>query len=310
MMNLARGTQSVDDTRDFGAHLELFFGQSSDALARVYARLRDFGLQAGEQLIGSLAGPTCVYAATLPARMAFVDRSAGGSPLAEVLVPEPCFWTPEMPQLYQATLELRRDDQVIARAQQTFGIRMLGSAGRKLIYNAKRWVLRAVCQEEAGRTALQDWHQADTAMFVRHPDEALCEQSSRVGVLLVAQLDTAEAQEIRRVSRWPAVGMAVIDARAALDTRRLPPNLLLAASFVAGEPLRPPAWAQVALVNVANRADLAEQLAGCHLPVIASCIENQMLGGLAEGRALCDRLQRLTAGRVDLGGYDFAGYLV
>ena len=41
-------------------------------------------------------------------RFAFVDRGPGASLLAEAIVPEPCFWTPEMPHLYQAEVQLRR----------------------------------------------------------------------------------------------------------------------------------------------------------------------------------------------------------
>ena len=68
------------------------------------------------QLTGTLAGPSCLYAKTLQATFSLVDRGPGESLLAEAIVPEPCFWTPEMPQLYQADVQLRRRGEILAHA--------------------------------------------------------------------------------------------------------------------------------------------------------------------------------------------------
>ena len=94
---------------DFSDRLEIFFGEGHDAIAHVYARLRGRTTADDFQLAGRLTGPTCLYAETLPATLSFVDRGPGNSLVAATIVPEPCFWTPDMPQVYQAVVELRHN---------------------------------------------------------------------------------------------------------------------------------------------------------------------------------------------------------
>jgi hypothetical protein len=208
-----------------------------------------------------------------------------------------------MPQLYLAAVELRRGDVVLARAERTFGLRTLGAAGRNLIYDGKRWVLRGLYRDEAGTTGLNEWHQADTAMVVAGPDDRLCREASRVGVLIVAELDTAEPGEIRRLSRHPAVGLVSLPADATVDLGGWGHNMLLAARVVKDESWSAPEWADIAIVD-ANDIDDAIRVA--KLPVIAVRRDREPLATVAAGRAHCDRLQRDLAGR----GGDFAGYIV
>src|SRR3954471_17984228 len=97
-------------TPDFPESLELFFGDANPAETRVYARCATGSLKAGQQrpqITGILTGPFCEYAQTLAATIPFVDAGPGKSSLAQAIVPDPCFWTPELPYLYRAHLELR-----------------------------------------------------------------------------------------------------------------------------------------------------------------------------------------------------------
>src|SRR4029077_16217650 len=98
-----------------------------------------------------------LYAKTLQATYSFVDRGIGNSLLAEAIVPEPCFWTPEMPQLYQADVQLRRGGEMLAHASRIFGVRRLGAQRRKLVFDGKGWVLRAVSRDEALTMELSQW---------------------------------------------------------------------------------------------------------------------------------------------------------
>ena len=84
---------------EFSERLEIFFGEASDTVAASMLGCAGRKPIKGSQLTGSLVGPSCLYAETLPARFEFVDRGPGESLLAEAVVPEPCFWTPEMPHL-------------------------------------------------------------------------------------------------------------------------------------------------------------------------------------------------------------------
>ncbi|HEY2893960.1 MAG TPA: hypothetical protein VGJ16_07100, partial [Pirellulales bacterium] len=180
---------------EFADGLELFFGDASDAHARVYAQFQTSERE-GLTLAGRLRGPTCAYAHTLQTTLQFADRGPGPSLLAESYVLEPSFWTPDLPHLYRAELELRRAGEVIARIERPFGMRPLGAIGRKLMFDSRRWVLRGLLAYEAGSTDLQTWRASSLAMVVHNPSDALCDEASRLGVLLVAELAAAQTSEI------------------------------------------------------------------------------------------------------------------
>jgi hypothetical protein len=77
--------------------------------AHVVARLPLEAQDPGRfQLGGRLVGPECERAHTLPTSAPFVARVVEGALLAEAVVVDPCFWTPDLPFLYRAKLELIR----------------------------------------------------------------------------------------------------------------------------------------------------------------------------------------------------------
>lgn len=287
----------------FADRLEIFFGDANDAISHVYARLRGPEAETGHQLTGSLTGPSCLYAETLPATFSLVDRGPGKSLLAEAIVPEPCFWTPDMPQQYRAKVHLCHQGNVVASAERFFGIRTLGADGRKLIFDGKRWVLRGICKDELPAIELDKWHESGATMMVRNPDDALCQEASRVGVLIVAQLDAPHVHEIQRLSRWPAMAIVVLPSQPTIDLNGLAHNLLLAERFAPGRPILPAPWAQIAICDASHHQELECRLAKCPLPVIATRIGAEPLSTIAAGRTLCDRLQRDLAGRVEISGY-------
>jgi hypothetical protein len=294
----------VQTADELAERLEIFFGAASETMCRVYARI-DFPQPLDRaQLTGTLTGPTCLYSETLPATFSFVDRGPGESLLAEAVVPEPCFWTPEMPHLYRAEVQLRDGGKLLAQVECTFGIRPLGAGGGKLLYAGRVWVLRGVSSDELPPVELAAWHDGDTAMLVRDPDDALCEAASRVGVLVVADLATADAGAMRRLSRWPAVGVVAVPGSVAPELTQLGRNTILAQRFSAGEPVSPASWARAAICELAQTDCLPEGLAGCAVPLIAMRRADK-LESVVAGRAACDRLQR------DLAPFgQFAGYIV
>ncbi|MEX2114650.1 MAG: hypothetical protein WD845_15765 [Pirellulales bacterium] len=292
------------DPADFDQQLEVFFGRTSDAVAYVYARLPGVAADGSWQLRGQLTGPLCRYAETLPAHLPLVDRGAGPSLLAAATVPEPCYWTPEMPHLYDVEVELLRGNKAVANARRVFGFRNLGAAGGKLLYDGKRWVLRAVMAEEVPPAALIDWRDASAAMVVSSLTDALCEEASRVGVLLVAEIATADVGEVRRLSRWPAVGIALLprDEQLVANACALGHNLLLAERFSVAEPISLSNGISVALVEVDSTNGLASRIASCQVALIAVRAGGPF-AGVAQGRGACDALQRDLAGRGDWSGY-------
>lgn len=292
-------------------HLEIFFGDAHNAAARVYARLNS--APAGCRLAGRVVGPACEYSQTLAASIPFLAKRAddgGESPplLAEAIVPDPCFWSGELPFLYQAQVELRCGGDLLAAEERTFGIRPLGTRQGRLVFEGKPWVVRAVNSREVPERTWQGWRAADLAMQVAQPDDETCSQASRFGVVLLAELHGNAASltaELKRLSRWPAVAIAVLSGEGRLDQsiRGAAHNLLLGGYVHPSEGLVSD-WADLFVCEHSSAERIAARAAGLTLPVLA-----QRSAGwrddLADARRECDLLQRDLAGRGD-----FAGYLV
>src|SRR4051812_6948047 len=93
-------------------NLDVFYCELTPARATVYARLEGLGSTAGLSLTGYVRGPRCFYSKTLPATFRLQDAGPGPSLLAKSLVPDPCYWSPETPHIYDVTVELRNGADV------------------------------------------------------------------------------------------------------------------------------------------------------------------------------------------------------
>jgi hypothetical protein len=244
-----------------------------------------------------------------------MDRADRNQLLLEAVIPDPCFWTPELPFLYRVQIELRRGAEIIERVERLVGIRRFGVRDRALSFEGKRFVLRGVrLQSEISTSKSQILNDAEflreswTALVVSSPDDELCESAGREGVLLIADISKTSdvADAIYRLSKWPAVVMAIVDGKAKLVavSREVARNLVLAQAIAAGETMQLADWAQVAVIEVAESPALTEKIAGCSLPIVAYRPELKP-ANTETARVACDRLQRDLA---SLG--DFAGYLV
>jgi hypothetical protein len=295
--------------------LEIFFGDANQAAARVYARLESTILPAGCTLRGRVVGPTCEYSQTLSASIPFLAKRSILSPdnpaplLAEAILPDPCFWSGELPFLYHAQLELRRADEVLATEERRFGIRPLGAQARRLVLEGRTWVVRAADARELPEPALPAWRATDLAMQIERPSEALCAEASRLGVTLLAEIAgnrESLASELKRLSRWPAVAMTVLRVEGPLDKsiRQVARNMLLGEHFGPGDDRAPSDWAEVVVCEDPSVDRLATRAAAFSLPVLARRCTGRH-DDLSGARRECDCLQRDLA-----GGGAFAGYLV
>lgn len=295
--------------------LDIFFGDANQAAARVYARLDSTGLPPGCTLRGRVIGPTCEYSQTLSASIPFLAKSPTIAPdkpaplLAEAILPDPCFWSGELPFLYHAHIELRRAEEVLATDERQFGIRPLGAQGRRLVLEGRTWVVRAADARELPRPPLAAWRAADLAMQIERPSEAWCSEASRLGVTLLAEIagnGDSLASDLKRLSRWPAVAMTVVRAEGPLDKsiRHAARNMLLGEHFGPGDDRAPSDWAEVVVCEDPSADRLATRAAAFSLPVLARRCTGRH-DDLSGARRECDRLQRDLAGR----GV-FAGYLV
>jgi len=106
--------------------IELEVGDVSNMEARVYARYRAEGPELATPVVvrGTLRGPYCERARTLPAEYAFHDF--GSAAAAEAVVPDPCLWSAELPHVYRAEVEARAGGQVVAEFHGAIALRGSG----------------------------------------------------------------------------------------------------------------------------------------------------------------------------------------
>jgi hypothetical protein len=310
------------DENPLADRLDLFFGEANPAVARAYLRLRPpppVGVDFKElSLAGRLIGPFCDFAETLPLKVQFLPlRNApdSGTLVAEAIVPDPNFWTPELPFIYRAEIEVRHGERVLLNQKRQFAIRRFGARDRFLAFEGKRFVLRGVWQNDDAWRDGAEWEFARdswTAVVLPRPSDEACDFASRRGILVVADLtsglrDAGQlASELHRLAHWPAVAMAMLPGDAPIENvfSLFAQNLLLAQNVPAGSSFDLAHWAAAAIVEVAEPAKFAEQTYGCMQPVIASR-KSTVATSIEQTRAGCDRLQS------DLAPFgDFAGYIV
>jgi len=154
------------------------------------------------EVTGTLSGPRSATAATLPATYALVDQgtSPGRAPLARCVCTEPSYWTPDVPSLYEATVELRRGGRVVAAGRRWVGLRRAGVRQGSIRLDGFRFVPRALgC--DADPRALEGLRAASCQALVGWNDlsEALSEAADRTGVGIVVLVPPeallAEAEE-------------------------------------------------------------------------------------------------------------------
>jgi hypothetical protein len=237
------------------------------------------------------------------------SESAGADLLAEAIVPDPCFWSPELPFLYRVEVELRHGDKLVSTTVRMLGIRPLGVLGRKLLFEGKPWVIRGVEQASLPPAELGQWRAADLTMVVESPSDDLCDEASRLGAWLLARVqgDSASSTpELRRLSRWPCIAAIVLDTDVQLPDSavRNARNILLAQRRGPGLAIAPTVWTDVIVCEDSDPAQLAQRSAGASLPIIAQ-EAGQWHDDVSAARRACDELQRALAGHGE-----FAGYLV
>ncbi len=118
--------------------IEIAIGEVSDMEARLYATYNVSAHghcntdAAHVSLTGSVRGPYCETAETLPAKFPFRELTTAPpeiSPnnsvlaVAEAVISDPCTWSAELPHLYQVDVEAHHGDKVTARYHGQLGLR-------------------------------------------------------------------------------------------------------------------------------------------------------------------------------------------
>jgi hypothetical protein len=300
----------------------VFSDPQGEALARVYvvaaptAALPDDEL-AALQINGRLVGPTCRYSSTLQASIPLKHRGLTRwgdrtAIVAEAVVPDPCYWSTDLPFLYRAVGEVTgpRTSLSPSAFEQPFGIRSLGTSGKRLTFNGRPWVPRIVHRVEVTESPPATvWRDAAAAMFVDRPDDELCRELSEAGVLLMTTVEGDRATvlaELSRLGRYPAVGIVVVKSTDTTprELRTAAQNTLLARFSDRKFDASVGDQADVLLAMVlADGSEWGLKWAvASELPMLVMRPLDRIVP-LAEARAACDVLQSDLAGKHEAAGY-------
>jgi hypothetical protein len=111
--------------------IEITVGDVNDVEARVFARYIAADEQSGDiaapiVLHGTLRGPHCETAHTLPAVFMFRAVPSASPPEAEAIVTDPCIWSNELPHLYKCDVAAKQGHEIIAEYHGDVGFRQRG----------------------------------------------------------------------------------------------------------------------------------------------------------------------------------------
>jgi glycosyl hydrolase family 2 len=289
--------------------LDVFYGELTVNRALVYARLPR-PTEPGEwSLTGQVRGPRCLHAQTLPSTAPLVDQGLGPTLLARAIVPDPSFWSADLPAIYDVAVSLHRGTEVIATARTELGFRSLGIRGQHFALAGKRWVLRAVGTHTTTDHLPRAWHDATAALLAHQTTDELLAEAAQWGAFVVADIvESAQSavDRIRALACCPAVAMVVMRHLLPPGFRQsdVAPNLLLGQAIEPREVQAILPWAQFAFVPALEPALFARNCSQIMIPIVAVRPLAAALP-IAEARAACDVLQRDLA---PIG--QFAGYVV
>ncbi len=318
----------MSDSAAASVRFDVVLGRCDSFRAEIYVRAVVPSGTPDTALTGMLSGPDCRLATTLPvtATIRTVPGASPGVVLGKVILTEPAFWTPELPNLYRLTAALTVDGREIGSIQRPVGLRLQGVRGRSLWLDGRRFVPRGLVS--AG--SIDDvaaFRGAGLAAVVTDPSEAFLDRCDAEGLAVIARLPDATgggdaaSRRILAWSRHPAVLVAVLPARlpgddaAAIlaDTRSLRGTLLLAIEVDGTQPPSPlPSGHDVIVVALPGGGfpDPAWRTFEPLVPLVVFRAEAS--ADAAPTRRPCDALQAALAGwgtAADPPAHDWAGYV-
>ncbi|MEZ6070885.1 MAG: hypothetical protein R3C10_11580 [Pirellulales bacterium] len=204
------------------------------------------------KLHGYVEGPIAGHARTMPHRVLLSPHgSTGGALVATAELHETCFWNP-VPHWYEAHVTLGSGDEAVAETRRVVGVRPLSVTAEGLRLNGRPFVLRAVAADTLSDELLKLCLSENSRLAVTSVSDDQLRRASEAGLPLIVTACGSQDEviaELRRLARWPAVMVAVIEATGAVtaELRLECPNVLLAEAVTADRPLAD--WAHLAVVD-------------------------------------------------------------
>jgi hypothetical protein len=145
------------------------------------------------QVRGRLTGPRCPYTTTVEVAYPFREHSrqyeADGPPrvVLRVIIPEPSFWDPQTPFLYEGPVELLQGGQVCQQVQVKHGLRAVRLGPRGLEVNGKPLqvcgIRRSKCTDQQARLLHEKGYNLLLPAAVE--DESLWDTADQWGFLML-----------------------------------------------------------------------------------------------------------------------------
>ena len=297
------------------ADCRLTFGALTESSARVSFRLdadERFELESGQ-----LRGPFCEHARTLATDFALTAneaRSAGDISL-QAVVSDPCYWSPDLPHLYELAIRGRRAGKTMTE-RRFIGLRRWAVERESFYLNRRRTVLRGGAMGRPWANRVSEARDAGAALLIPAPSEDDADLADRQGLALVADLRDSHGDamtEVMRLSWHPSVVAVLADRDdfRPCDAERWPKHLPLAISAYSDDEQAAPAGypSDDPFGSLSFAGILAVELGSDSMPrlpsgkAILAIRREGFCEDFAAVRAACDRLQAELAPEFDLAGY-------
>jgi hypothetical protein len=184
------------------------------AEAQLSVRLHPEHDHEGAEVRGRFSGPVCAYSSTV--EVAYPLQSLVGRPddpgnlHKRVVIPDPSWWEPVSPFLYNTRIELWENGQLCDRVEMRHGLHALRRRGRHFSLNGRPLRIRAARYDHESREELLLVHQADVNALVV-PVAENCEETwdlaDHLGFLVIGRVgDGEESLSLaRKLAEHPSV---------------------------------------------------------------------------------------------------------
>jgi hypothetical protein len=240
-----------------------------------------------------IVGPFCEFANTLSAKIKFKPDRISNQLTARV--PDPCFWTANLPFLYRVNFDYRDSTGETRSEIKTIGLRRQEWRGPSLFIDGQRTVWRGIEWSATwGEPAWAELRNTRTSLIVNNRDFSWFSQANRYGVplLWLPQQDGTPSFTGNFLQEQPAINLIPDD----LYQEPWPQQLLTAQ--LGHQDLRLATASIITEAELQAQPTLLKSLRPCLVLRTGSTATNW-----EERRRECDALQAATATYGDCAGY-------
>lgn len=169
--------------------------------AELRAVVRPERLTPATMVKGRLMGPRSAYADTVEIAYPLRELARTDHFVLRVLIPEPNFWHPKSPLLYEGPLELWEGDERCEQITLRHGIRTVQLGERGLRVNGQPCILQGVCAEAFTEADVRRWHDEQINFVLTPAREETVEFltiADRFGLFVLGRI-----YEPHQWPRWP-----------------------------------------------------------------------------------------------------------